>query len=398
MISEHNPYIHGTVSSVLDVIPLTDFQFMSPLTMIEKYGIAPESGELTGGGFDSVRSDCYPCFGRVHCHGSNRYDLNKVLRYTSSLVSDPIKSLKDEVTYPRMCGYSNLTLVIIFMARCQQAGYDVKSIVTDEFIADARAIRNALSLTLFLDKWVRPCQDISEDQDKCDAIYTNLTLGNIADKLNSHGIDLFDVYNAYCDSPDDLPDQIKSAILSSLEVPSITSPKLGTDLNGGIDLGPMQFFTFDSTPSYSHRSVFTPSYLVYRISQNAPGFSIADLLEYYSRSKLSADFFPKLRQHMIPLLIDFEHRINLLQTLRDRHDIPRIPHSLPVFPLVLVSQDDTVMKNLGSEYRSIRPLKLGVDIRTLATDTPAHKIILHDYLGKNGITCDVILFSDLIER
>ena len=390
MISGRNPYIHGTVSSVLDFLPLTDFQFMSPLTMIEKYGIAPESGELTGGGFDSVRSDCYPCFGRARCEGRNHYGLDKVLRYTSPVVSDPIKSLKDEVAYPRMCGYSNLTLVIIFMARCQQSGYNVKSIVTDEFIADARAIRNALSLVLFLDKWVRPCQDISQDQDKCDAIYTNLTLGNIADKLKSFEIDLFAVYNAYCDSPDDLPDQIKSAILSSLEVPCIS-----IEHDGEVDLGPTQFFTSDPIPCHSHRSPFSPSYLVYRMSQNAPGFSIADLLEYYSRSKLSDDFFPKLRQHMIPLLTDFEHRINLLQTLRDRHDIPRIPHSLPVFPLVLVSQDDTVMKNLGSEYRSIRPLTLGVDITILATDTPAHKIILHDYLDKNGITCDVILFSDL---
>jgi len=58
--------LNGTNSNILELLTYTDFCLMEPIEMIEKYGIAPITGEIKGGGFDSVWCRCYPCFGRIH--------------------------------------------------------------------------------------------------------------------------------------------------------------------------------------------------------------------------------------------------------------------------------------------------------------------------------------------
>ena len=63
LFTNDNPYIHGTNSNVLDLLTYTDFSLMEPIDMIDKYAVAPVTGEITGGGFDSVWSKCEPCFG-----------------------------------------------------------------------------------------------------------------------------------------------------------------------------------------------------------------------------------------------------------------------------------------------------------------------------------------------
>ena len=54
LFTNNNPYIHGTNSNILELLIHTDFYLMEPIDMIDKYGIAPITGEITGGGFDSV--------------------------------------------------------------------------------------------------------------------------------------------------------------------------------------------------------------------------------------------------------------------------------------------------------------------------------------------------------
>lgn len=44
-----NPYLHGTRSSILNILPHTEFLIMDDISMIKHYGLAPMSGELTRG-------------------------------------------------------------------------------------------------------------------------------------------------------------------------------------------------------------------------------------------------------------------------------------------------------------------------------------------------------------
>jgi len=58
-----NTYIHGTTSSIFATLAKTKFKFMSPMKMLESYGLAPMGGEITGGGLITPVDACNPCFG-----------------------------------------------------------------------------------------------------------------------------------------------------------------------------------------------------------------------------------------------------------------------------------------------------------------------------------------------
>src|SRR5437763_10737029 len=114
----NNPYIHGTTSDILNALPYTDFRLMGPIDLIETYGIAPMTGEITGGGLSSIKDRCMTCFGRVIPKDLNSYTLEKVKKYT--VVSDDNDSMKDLLYYANIaskCGYSCINIIIILMMR-----------------------------------------------------------------------------------------------------------------------------------------------------------------------------------------------------------------------------------------------------------------------------------------
>ena len=53
------------------------------------------------------------------------------------------------------------------------------------------------------------------------------------------------------------------------------------------------------------------------------------------------------------------------------------------------------MMDNGNEHRAKRPLKLGEDILTIATNNETNRIHLINYLKKYDIKCQVILFNQL---
>ena len=395
-----NRYIHGTTSEILNLLPYTDFTLMSPLTMIEKYNIAPISGEIIGGGFDRIASDCNTCFGRVHINNYNDYGKEKVLRYTKTNKNhkDYLEDLKHQIDIAIKCGYSNINVIIIYMLRCRQLGHDIKSIVTDDFIMKSWSIYNTYALLLFMHKWIKPRYNFNEDPDKHDAIYTHLTLNNISNKL-INSPDLYKIYQEYKDKPAELPEDIKLLLLSALELPKTSIIKTGILCKDKeITLENTQLFTFNDVPytfDESRSSMYNVKYLAYRLPQNVSGYSINNLLEYYSKWEISGNLFDNFRDEIISLLESFQTKINLLNKIRNLNFVPQIKFDIPLFPLIIVSNDDSVMDLYGCEFRAKRGLKLGVDIDTLATDNEENKVILEKYLEKYNITCKVILFSEL---
>lgn len=281
------------------------------------------------------------------------------------------------------------------MVRCQQAGYDIKSIITDELIFHMYDIKNALSLILFMGKWIFPVDNFRNNRDMCDVIYTHLTLENISKKLGDK-LDLFKIYQKYRDCPNDLPEKYKSLILSCLELPKNSIIESGLScIDKEVTLDTTQCFTFDTVTYENLNDLYDASYVAYRLPQNASGYRISDILEKYAKYQIGEDFFLELSDLMVPLLETFETRIELLKKMRDRSVIPKIHIDLPVFPLIIISTDESIMISLKYEYRTKRPLKLGVDVITLATDTIENKKILSDYIDKHKLNCNVILFSEL---
>ena len=56
---------------------------------------------------------------------------------------------------------------------------------------------------------------------------------------------------------------------------------------------------------------------------------------------------------------------------------------------------DDLMESCHNEYRAVRPLKLGEDITSVATDNEVHKLYVKNYFDKHNIQCKVILFNEL---
>ncbi|CAH6419038.1 Hypothetical protein HVR_LOCUS227 [uncultured virus] len=387
-----NPYVHGTNSGIFDMLAHTDFCLMEPIDMIQEYGYAPITGEITGGGFDSVWCQCHPCFGRIVGKDYNSYGLSRVMDYTRiSKEKDPISSLEYQVSVGSQCAYSNINSILIYMVRCQELGYNISKIVTSEVIADIKATRNAFATLLFLGSWFRPLPNLNDDV--YDAIYTHCTIKNIKDKVKNYP-DLHYLYKEHKEKQ--LPSEVLDMMNNVLSLPKKSIIKSGFACKDKeVELEITQPFTTTAPEYDSHRSALEPGYTIYRLTQDVSSYRINDALEKYARHELSTFFWSEFHERLCNYLDKFEHRINLLELMLNRINIPKISVSKNPYPLIMICENDTLMDQNRHEYRANRPLKLGTDITMIATDTIANGSRLVQYLSTHKIPCKVALFSDL---
>ena len=406
MFNNLNPYIHGTQSDILNILPKTDFHVLGPIEMIEQYGISPITGEITGGGFSSVGDRCSTCFGRLIPKDLNTYTLSKVLRYTESsnnTESDnlTIKQLQSYVNNAIRSGYCNINIIIILMMRCQQLGQNIDHIITNDFIVTAKIIRNVFATLFFFGTWLIPCADSNND-DLYDAIYTHFDLQHIQMKLESipNCPDFFETYLEYKDRPLELPDSIKNILLQIFTLPKISTIKSGflcVDKEVNLDITiPFVFSNNDANNDSNYKySKFKADYISYRLPQNCSGYRINDLLESHAKHTSPPSFWMEFHERLSKFVINFQHRIDLLERMKNRTEIPQITSDLSSFPLILVCEKDDLMTDNGNEHRAKRPLKLGEDILTIATNDETNRIHLINYLKKYDIKCQVLLFNQL---
>lgn len=394
MFSHPNPYIHGTTSKVLDVIKYTDYSIMSPIDMIETFGLAPLGGELTGGGFNQASCRCYPCFGRIKNEDSNAYDYARVLEYTKSHDNyDALQSLRRQLSICQRCAYSNINVIIILMVRCQQLDIDISDLITKEFIQDIKITGNVFATLLFFGKWLQPIK--TSDRDVTDAIYTHLTLANISSKIVNCP-DFYEIYLQYKDKVNELPNDIKVILSDLFHLPKKSVIKSGfgcTDKEVNLDI--TDPFVFSSSSDEIRHSGMDVGYTLFRLTQDCPGYAMNDVLEKYCREEIHHCFFNKFSVRLCEFLSELHNRIHLLTTMRNREVIPKIKHNTQVFPLILICENDSVMKKLSHEYRAIRPLKLGTDITKVATDNDENKQYLVKYFHENNITCNIYMFDEI---
>ena len=244
---------------------------------------------------------------------------------------------------------------------------------------------------LFFGSWLRPLTNL--DGDTCDAIYTHLTIGHIKNKVLNQS-DLYSLYKQYKDK--DLPSEVYDILDGIFTLPEKSIIKSGFACKDKeVNLTITRPFNNTAPVHDKQCSALEPGYTIYRLTQDVSSYRVNDVLEKYARNELSKSFWPKFHERLCDYLNKFEHRINILERMLERTDIPTIKLTKNSYPLIMICEDDNVMTDVRHEYRANRPLKLGTDITTIATNTEKNKQRLVQYLETNRLACKAILFSDL---
>lgn len=375
-----NPYIHGTTSAILDLLPLTDFKLNDAISLIETYNIAVMSGEITGGGYDSVNCRCMPCFGRIMETDCNSYNLEKILRYTPhsriNKLVDPINDLKHQLSFARKYGYSNINVIIIFAARCQQLGHDISHLITPELVTDIKKVWSVYSTLLFFGNWLKNVKDNNDETNE--SIYQNFTYDKLASKIKH---DYFTIYEQFKDR-NELSEEHKKDLLELFTLPQ----------SDKVVVNP---FTFEDSINDSKYNSYEARYISYRLPQNLSSYSINNLLEHYAQNKVDNHFWPEFRRLMYKKIKKLNHRVELLENLMKRTNIPIVKHNKITYPLILLCDDSSTMESLRYEYRATRALKIGEDIKYIATDTEENRLHLEQYIKQHNLKCKTLLFNQL---
>lgn len=372
-----NSYIHGTNSSILELLPLTNFELIDSISMIENYKVAPIGGEIKLGGNSTITARCNPCFGRVKKENNNSYDWNKVLKYTNIKIDQsPVELLKEQIEIGVRCNYANINVILIYMVRCLQSGYE--NIITKEIINDIKLTSKALSFLLFIGNRIRTRKGFRRG-DITEAVYTCLTINELKNRLKDIEFSIEDFKPEYID------------ILTLPEKLTIKSGLKVEDKEVIFNQEERRPFVVDNISVTRDLGEYEAINIVYCVTHNVPGESINSLLAQYLMWMVNENFWSEFHIHLKNYIEVFNHRISLLEKQYDI--IVNIPKK--IFPIIIVMENDELLKNIGHEYRAVRSLKFGVDIKTVATDSYLHKLILQNFFVKYNIDCTVKYYYEI---
>jgi len=210
-----------------------------------------------------------------------------------------------------------------------------------------------------------------------DSIYQNFTFDMLADKIKH---DYFTLYEQFKDS-NNLPDEYKKSLIELFTLPQADK----------VILNP---FTFEDRDDDSKYNYYEARYIAYRLPQNLSSYSINNLLEHYAKNEVNKHFWPEFRQLIYEKIKEMNSRVELLEKIMKRTDVPIIKHTNTTYPLILLSDDASAMESLHYEYRATRPLKIGEDIKYIATDSE-NRLKLEQYIKDHSLQCKVIPIDKL---
>jgi hypothetical protein len=350
-------FFHGTDSRILNLLPLTNYCLMDPISMIETYGISPLSGKIMHDKYHSVDSRCSTSFYTTlkntldHielCRDNEEYDVLELLQYQLNIGKD--------------IGYSNLNIILIYAARCQML-----NVGCTIDIEDIKTTFDVFSSLLYFDKYIVPATNLKRKD--YDNIFENMTLDKLKEKFRNIHYDFYEIY--------------KNGVVTSKIVETL-----------------INLFTFEDSKPFilskgdkyiSDGATFCPKYTPRILLQNHNGYKINNLLENYAKRNLSTKFWSVFNSNIFPLLEQFKYRLFLLSNM---HIIKKIQCNDDYYPIIAICNNSNLMYISDNIYYAIRPIRIGTDIKILATDTNEHKELLKKYLQTHNINCDVILTSD----
>ncbi|KTD37769.1 hypothetical protein Loak_1445 [Legionella oakridgensis] len=421
-----NPFIHGTSSQTLSMMKHTDFQLMPILAMLQNFKIAPMVGELAQGGFGIIGKDSNdntltgaPAFGRMqHDH----YDLNRVIKnytkYSNNTTLNACKeNFKDLLKFAHKSAFTNLNLLMIYVARLRQFGVKISDVVSLEEIS---VLKERLDATVQFYYFILCIQkyifiDVSEierfkkenDLDGYfavgDYIEHFFSFQNFLEKLRNTQFNMEEIYHS--PSPENI-----SKLLVFLKIQKGTQETVKRYPSGEdnfIAKCDYHFFIHEKhEPTNKVRYEKIGGYLF----TNNSSYSFAHYLEEYYRSCSAQDHedtlavlpdFEAFHGEVLPYINALKDRIQLCKALLDAPDDAFVPYDgndaliTKPFPIIYVTEANTI-EAFHAEYRSRLPLKLGKEIVLVTTDNKENQKRLRDYLQTNNVgPVEVLLFDDL---
>ncbi len=408
-----NLFIHGTNSSVLAQLIHTEFTLFSPLWMIEKYQIAPLGGELTLGGLDTVNAESRLAFGRLV---GRHYSLKDVQRYAFRAVlsnkEQMITLAQEKVKSGVGTLFSNINLMLIYIARLKQIGIDNSEWIAqeelDNLYQQTQATLQFLYLILLLGSKINPDYELLDKldpitkKDTIDSIHTHLTAENILKKITESKIDIKAIYENPNVSISELE---RVAHLLKLPKTSTVRSKYNSLNSRNVVLDETIIFKITHPRNGNSHFGYTATSLGYRMLQNAGDcrieFFLADLLE----QNASTDFFKRLHDYVLEESLALQKRLPILESLLSKKSVDIFSNTIfqsfidDPFPIIFICDEETKLSlhNPSSmEYRTEEPLKLGKDILMIATDSLEHQKLIRTYLADHKLdTVSVITFDKL---
>lgn len=407
-----NLFIHGTNSSVLAQIIHTDFTLFSPIWTIEKYQIAPFGGELTRGGLDTVSAESRLAFGRLV---GKHYSLNDVQRYAFMKVlsnkEQMITLAQENIKSGVGTLFSNINLMLIYIARLKQIGIDNSEWITQEELDNVyqqiQASLQFLYLILLLGSKINPDYelldrlDLMAKKDTIDSVYTHLTAENILKKIIETKIDIKAIY----ENPNVSISELESvAHLLKLPETSIVRCKYSSHSRSVVLDETIIFQITHSRHGNSHFG-YTATSLGYQMLRNAADCRIEFFLSDFLEQNASNSFFKRLHDYVLEQSLALQRRLPILENLLSKNSVDIFSNTIfqsfidDPFPIIFIYDEEkklAIHNPSSMEYRTEEPLKLGKDILMIATDSLEHQKLVKHYLAAHKLnTVSVITFDKL---
>ncbi len=401
----YNPFIHGTNSSILPVLVKTDMQLLSPIDMIRDYKIAPICGEFTQGGYTRATSRGMPSFGRV---SGGRYSLGKITSdYTNH---KPSKTLWDwDFRQPYKYAFGDINLFLIELVRDIQSGEKeiIKKIDIELLSAQVNAVIQMYYLILLMGKEIHPdleyirSLDTDKQNDLFDAVYTHLNFKSLLEKIKETGINIEQIYK----NPDE---EGLSQLETLLELPSQSIIKSGpSEVRKEIVLEQTKIF-IRKHPEYEvDREMYDPLNYVTHLVQGVHlgAYSIPGFIENYARGYFGDHFLGPAESYILENIEALEERLSMIESVvQDCEEIEPLDYESDFIknpiPMVFVCEnaEKIVLHSESSgEYRAVSPLKIGVDIQLIATDTEENRSRLIEFFDEKNISVEVVLYEYLTQ-
>jgi len=410
-----DPFIHGTTSATLALLTKTEFQLMPTLKMLDTYHAAPMVGELTQGGYSilGMKKINEEDVGAISYGNvlSGSYNLKKITsNYTtfkSLTIKEALDDFRDSFTRGLSQGFSNLNLLLIYFTRARQLQLPLKKIISETELAE---LNNQLAATIqfyyflqLLGTYIFPdfaaidealsSSKILTSRDIADAVYSILNIEFLVNNIIRHNINLKEILA----NPNE---ENLGRALKIMELPATVRIKSGFfSENKVIDLPITQFLGLQQ-PIEDYKSKYDPKQFGY-FSRNSSNYCINLFLENYVNKNQDSGFFIGLGQVAKDYVVALEDRVRLFNDLvrapQEQFSLTQDQRTLiqKNYPVILMSESVHI-KPFGDEYRNVNPMKMGEDIRIIATDTAAHQKQLMHFVHRQQLNpVQVILIDDL---
>ena len=376
--------------------------------MLEKFGLAPMSGEIVGGGLSFLFSRCPPCFGRL---GGSNYGLNTIIRYATQ-VSIPRFAQDVSMLNWRLDSlikeqhYSNINEILVLLSRVKQfGGYD--ETLHSKVLIALKQLQCYIQYCYFLlllgkhldidDANLKNLLNNSNAEDFREFLKIHFNYSLLLDKLNDLNFNLKDAY--------DRPSlELMSPIINIFQSPSSLCPLVIKEQDSESNLILMAII--HQSRSFCSRWYFQDAIAFDELLGNyheAANLKDSFLSQFYRDPPQKPENILEEERCLLEYIDELQVKKNILQNLlkktpeESKFSQQQLALVQNPFPMVLTTES-IAMEPVKYEYRATRPLKFSQDIKVIATDNGQHRLFLMKYFDYHKlINIKVLLIEDLIK-